>query len=259
MRPILFHAFGYQAASAPIFAGVAALFAYLYFSYRRSKLGLNEENFWLLMGTLAAGVFVGSIVFYAAFFGGGWSQNWEHWRRYHSIEGGASMGTFAGAIGALGIFARWKRVRFAPLADALGGAAAIGLFFMRIGCLLNGCDYGRPTTVPWAIVFTGPCAVPRDLRGTPLHPTQIYEGLAGLAIFLFIVAWLQPRVDKGRIKAGASLMAFVGLYGALRFWLDFTRGSDPGVITPLGLTATQWVCAAAVAATAAALARRRPA
>lgn len=257
MKPILFHLFGLQAASAPAFAGIAALAAYLYFAFRRRRLGLSDEDFWVLMGTLAIGVFAGSVLFYAVFYGGGWLRNWEHWRSSHGIAGGASMGTFAGAFGALAAFCRWRRVAFWPLADATAAAGALGLFFMRVGCLLYGCDYGRPTTMPWAIVFSGPCAVPKSLRGIPLHPTQIYEGLAGLVIFFFLAAFVQPKIDRGEWRHGDGAFSFLALYGAARFFLDFTRASDPGVWSPLGLNVTQWVCAVAALAAACSLRWRR--
>jgi len=257
MRPVLFRIFGLQAASAPAFAGVAALAAYLYFAYRKRRLALSDEDFWMLMGALAAGVFAGSVLFYAVFYGGGWTRNWAHWKLSHGIAGGASMGTFAGAFAALAAFSRWRRIPFWPLADATAAAGACGLFFMRVGCLLNGCDYGRPTSLRWGIVFSGPCAVPSDLRRIPLHPTQIYEGLAGIAIFFVLAAFIQPRIDRGELRQGDGLLAFLVLYGGARFWLDFTRASDPGVWTPFGLNVTQWTCAFAfVAATIAAVRRR---
>src|SRR4029434_7597125 len=71
-----------------------------------------------------------------------------------------------------------------PLGQAIG----------RIGCLMAGDDYGRPTSVPWAVVFTDPDAgrIGGAPLGVPLHPVQLYESLVCLALFLFLV-WLGAR------------------------------------------------------------------
>src|SRR5262245_2571009 len=74
--------------------------------------------------------------------------------------------------------------------DLFAPGIALGYMVGRLGCLAAGCCYGRPTTVPWAVTFTDPAAALNV--GTPLnqalHPTQLYESVAGLVIFLILVA-----------------------------------------------------------------------
>lgn len=241
MHPILLRAFGYQIASAPVFAGLAALLAFLYLRSRRASLALGDDDFWLLIAFLAAGTVAGSVGFYALAYGGGPAQNFAFWRDHEGIEGGSFVGALIGAVAAAFVFARARRQSFAPIADALGAAAPLGLVVMRWGCFLNGCCYGRPTSRFWGVIFDGPCAVPENLRGVPLHPTQLYESVGALLIFLIV-----DRV--ARKKPGLGLWTALGLYGALRFAVDFLRAGDPGVIAPLGFSIAQWLGAAMSAA-----------
>src|ERR1035437_4580454 len=167
MWPVLLRVGGFQLASAPVFAGLAALTAFLYFRSRRRALGLDDEEFWTLVGSLAFGVIAGSIGIYALFYGGGPAENLSFWRRSGEIAGGSFLGALAGAVAAVVLFCRLHRRPVAPVADVLGAAAPLGLVVMRIGCLLNGCCHGRPTGGLWGVEFTRVCAVPVNLRGVP--------------------------------------------------------------------------------------------
>lgn len=257
MRPILLELFGRDVASAPVFAGLAALLAALYFERRRADLDLSEDDFWLLMLLLMAGVFAGGVGFYFLVYGGGWSGNAAFWRRNGTIGGGSFLGVFVGAAAGAAAFCRLRRRSFPAVADVLAAAAPLGLAVMRVGCLLNGCCYGRPTRLPWGIVFSGPCAVRPDLRGIPLHPTQLYEAAGDLAIFAFLDLVVRPRRRDGRLRPGDGLAVFIGLYGLLRFVNDFFRAGDPGIVSPLGLSVAQWASAAGMLWAAVHFARKR--
>ena len=103
------------------------------------------------------------------------------------------------------IYAWRKRLPVAVLADALAPSVALGLAIGRIGCFLNGCCHGRATTVPWAVASPHP---PHAL----IHPTQLYETVAGAALCgaLLLIDRCQPR--RGLIAA----LFCIG-YGAWRF------------------------------------------
>lgn len=138
-------------------------------------------------------------------------------------EGGLS---FHGAVLGMGIacivFARRYRVPFWTVADtfALGGTQ--GLFFGRLGNFINGELYGRPTNVPWAMVF------PADRLHLPRHPSQLYEAF-GEGLLLFGILWLLERraVKQGWYRPGLLSGAFLIGYGVIRFLLEFTRQPDP--------------------------------
>lgn len=112
--------------------------------------------------------------------------------------------------------------------DLFAPGIALGYMVGRLGCLLAGCCYGRPTEVAWAITFTDPAAALNV--GTPLgvalHPTQLYEALAGLVILVTLLA----TEGRGRQFAGRTFWQFVLLYSVLRFGIEFFRGDERGVV-----------------------------
>jgi len=99
--------------------------------------------------------------------------------------------------------------------------AGLGLAIHRaFGCFLNGCCYGRETTVPWGVQF------PLEHPGTKwygltahLHPTQLYEALNGLSIF-FILLWFRKRKRSEGEVTGWLLM----IYAVNRYFIEFFRG-----------------------------------
>ncbi len=112
--------------------------------------------------------------------------------------------------------------------DMFAPGIALGYMVGRLGCLMAGCCYGRPTDVPWAITFTNPAAnlnVGTPLN-VPLHPTQIYESAAGLVILAVLL--LVER--RGRAFAGRTFWLFVLLYSISRFIIEFYRGDDRGIV-----------------------------
>ena len=97
-------------------------------------------------------------------------------------------GGLIGAIVAGSIYIRWKKLPFWKTADVLAPSIALGSVFGRAGCLLNGCCYGRPTNLPWGIRFPAN----HSTGGVPVHPTEIYDALLNLALYIFL-AWLFRR------------------------------------------------------------------
>jgi phosphatidylglycerol:prolipoprotein diacylglycerol transferase len=100
----------------------------------------------------------------------------------------------------------------------------VGIGFGRLGNFINGELFGKPSSVPWAMVFPQGGPMPR-------HPSQLYEAfLEGLV--LFVVLWLY----KGRKKRDGDVFAlFLMLYGAFRFFCEFFREPDVQVGYILGL------------------------
>src|SRR5690606_37330290 len=112
--------------------------------------------------------------------------------------------------------------------DLFARGIALGYMVGRLGCLMAGCCYGRPTQVAWAITFTDPAAalnVGTPLN-VPLHPTQLYESMAGFAILLILLA-IERR---GRQYPGRTFWQFVLLYAISRFIIEFFRGDDRGMV-----------------------------
>src|SRR5712672_2851599 len=133
--------------------------------------------------------------------------------------GFAWFGGFVAGIAALLIIARRNRVNMLTMLDIASSAAAIGYAVGRIGCLISGDgDYGIPTNLPWGMAF------PNGLVPTtvPVHPTPIYEFLAGVLIYWYI--WRRgTRSIQHPLAAGVITGEFLILSGIERFLVEFIR------------------------------------
>jgi phosphatidylglycerol:prolipoprotein diacylglycerol transferase len=152
-----------------------------------------------------------------------------------------SAGVFyGGLIAAIGV-AFWYIARhglpFWTTCDVFAPAIALGHVTGRLGCMAAGCCYGRPTDVPWAVVFTNPLAAANvgTPLGIPLHPTQIYEAGAELLILGLLLA----TERRGRPFPGRTFWAYMLLYAVSRFVIEFYRGDPRGEL--LGVSTSQFI------------------
>ncbi|MEO7827559.1 MAG: prolipoprotein diacylglyceryl transferase [Allosphingosinicella sp.] len=148
-------------------------------------------------------------------------------------DGGMSF--HGGVIGtSLGILwmARKHKLDWLRGHDYIACCVPFGLFFGRLANFVNGELWGRPTDVPWAIIFPTGGEVPR-------HPSQLYEaGLEG--ILLFAILWFLFWKTDARYHPGKLVGAFLVVYGLSRFSLEFVRQPDQGLEhLPWGLTMGQ--------------------
>lgn len=133
------------------------------------------------------------------------------------LRGGLAW--FGGLIGATlltYVVAKRKNLSIPLVADGIAPAVAIGHVFGRIGCLLNGDDYGIATTLPWAMSFPNGAPPTTQL----VHPTQIYEATLHLGIFIFILA------IRNKVKVGNLFLIFLVLAGTERFFIEFIRTNE---------------------------------
>lgn len=130
-------------------------------------------------------------------------------------RGGMSwFGGFAGGLLAGIIVIRLKGLRLIPVLAAATPGLAIGHAIGRVGCLLVGDDYGRPTDLPWGIAF------PEGLPPTdvPVHPTMMYE-----AILLVPLAWVLIRMRRRDTPPATVLGFYLAAAGTIRFVIEFLR------------------------------------
>jgi phosphatidylglycerol:prolipoprotein diacylglycerol transferase len=123
-------------------------------------------------------------------------------------------------------------VSFFTLSDFVAPLIPLGLAAGRLGNFINGELWGRPSTLPWAMVF------PQSGDGIPRHPSQLYEmGLEGLTLFA-LLWWFS---SKPRPVGQVSAMFLIG-YGVARFTVEFTREPDNflGLLAG-GLSMGQWL------------------
>jgi phosphatidylglycerol:prolipoprotein diacylglycerol transferase len=149
-----------------------------------------------------------------------------------------SAGVFYGGLilaVAVGFWFMWKHgLPLWRTADLFAPGIALGHVIGRMGCFFAGCCYGRPTDLPWAVTFTSPLAA--EIVGTPLHvplhPTQLYESFAELAILLGLLAFEK----RGRAFPGRTFWAYMLVYGITRFVIEGFRGDPRGVVFGLWST-----------------------
>ena len=156
-------------------------------------------------------------------------------------SGGVFYGGLIGAILAGYFLMRRYKLPWWKTADACAPGIALGNFFGRQGCFAAGCCWGKPTTLPWGVKFT---ELGHEITGVPLdvhlHPTQLYESFAMLAVFFFLL-WLH----KHRRFSGQAILFYALLYSIIRFAIEFLR-DDPrgdvlGLTTLTGLSTSQLI------------------
>lgn len=227
LGPITIHWYGVMVV-AGILAGV----------WTAGRRGLREnlppELFYDLIPWLIGGVIVGARTLYVAtywresFAGAPWWHVFAFWHGGLVFHGG-----LVGASVAAVLFARRRQVPLWKLADTLAPSIALGHVLGRFGCFLNGCCYGRPTDLPWAVHFPAD----HDTRGFGVHPTQLYEALLDFALYLGL-AWLYRR----KRFDGQVFAAYLIAYAGLRSFVELFRG-DYTRLTAGWITPAHWVSA----------------
>ena len=133
------------------------------------------------------------------------------------VSGYASVGGLVGIFCALAIVSRLKKTDFQVLLDIVCPALILGHGVGRIGCFLNGCDYGTACSLPWAVSFSE--------RVVNVHPTQLYDTL--FMVLLFVFLWKIRTVPR---PAGfLSAVGFV-ILGVQRFLIEFIRDTTPSFV-----------------------------
>jgi phosphatidylglycerol---prolipoprotein diacylglyceryl transferase len=174
----------------------------------------------------ALGVIVGGRLGYILFYNfGAFIDNplilFKIWQGGMSFHGGM-LGVFV----AMWWFAKKQNCTMMQLTDIIAPLAPIGLGAGRLGNFINSELWGRPTDVPWAMVFPTGGSLAR-------HPSQLYEAfLEGLV--LFVILWIYT--SKPRPTMAATGLAVL-LYGCFRFFVEFFRMPD----AHLGYLALDWV------------------
>jgi phosphatidylglycerol:prolipoprotein diacylglycerol transferase len=118
--------------------------------------------------------------------------------------------------------------------DLVAMSIPIPWIFTKVGCLFNGCCYGKESSLPWAITFpTRARGAPPDI---PLHPTQIYEILVVVCVLIIF-----KKLNYKRWR-GAMLLWFLALYGTGRAATEFFRGDSEHHLLIGPFTLSQLIC-----------------
>jgi len=169
---------------------------------------------WVTLGIILGGR-VGYVLFYNFdFFIAHPLEMLEVWKGGMSFHGG-----FLGCVLAVVLFGLKRKISILSLGDITCAVAPIGLFFGRLDNFVNSELWGRPTDVPWAMVFPSPEAGP-----WPRHPSQLYEAaLEGLVLFCVLAVLVRAGALK---RPGLILGAFAIGYAVARSVCELFREPD---------------------------------
>jgi len=201
-------------------------------SRRCLLVGLDPERIldlgpWLILGAVAGARTLYVVTFWREEFAGqpfgAVFMVWHGGLVYYGGLVGASLSFI--------LYTRLKKAALWRIADVLTPSIALGQAFGRLGCLLNGCCYGRACDLPWAIRFPADNA---DHAPTyPVHPTEIYESVLNLGLY-GLLAWLFRRKNFD----GQVFAVYLTGYAVVRSFVELFRGDYPpgqyvgGLLTP---------------------------
>ncbi len=223
-------------------AGLMAGLASWSFVGRKEGRSLNFSSdllFWIVIAAI-----LGARLAYIA-------SEWDYFLDNPSLlyrldQGGLIYyGGLIAATIAVYLFAKVKKEPVLALYDFVATSLPLGHAFGRIGCFLNGCCHGSPTSG-----WTGVCypsgsfawtkhlserLIPSDAQASlAVHPVQLYEAALGFCVYGFLMI-----VHRKRKRPGVTTAAYLTAYAIIRFNIEFFRGDERAMI--MGLTVAQTV------------------
>lgn len=252
MRPILFYLpFGLPLYAYGLMLTVSVIAGRLLAVRLAARNGMNAR----LADRCAVWTFVGAIVGARLLYV---VTNLEQFDSVLDVvawwKGGVvAYGGFLGGLAAAIAFCARHDLRILAWADCVAPSLCLGLALTRVGCFLAGCDFGRDWNGPWAVRF--PAGSPASLQqarlgllpsgalqSLPVHPTQVYESLAGVLLLILVLI-----VRRRQHVSGQALAAFAVGYGVLRYAIEIVRAdADRGAIGPW--STSQFIALATIAA-----------
>ncbi len=141
------------------------------------------------------------------------------------IAGLVLLGGVVAAAATL-VFMTWlKDVSVLKILDVFAPSLALGIAIGRIGCYFNGCCFGVPTDLPWAVIFPQSCPAGSIFPHDAIHPTQIYAVIYGTILY-FTMLWAEKKFKTGD---GFTFGIFMIGYGILRFSNETLRWHESGL------------------------------
>jgi len=147
-------------------------------------------------------------------------QDFEHIKQIAGAGGLTIWGAILGATLGIWIYSRFTNFRYGYFMDMLAPGVLLAQVIGRVGCTINGCCYGKATSLPWGVVYTNPDSYAP--LGIAVHPTQPYEIIFLLIVF-GVLFWLRKRFQP----EGSLFLIYLSMYSIWRLGLGFLRdGTD---------------------------------
>jgi phosphatidylglycerol---prolipoprotein diacylglyceryl transferase len=233
MFPVLFQVGGFSLHSYGLFIAAGFLLGIGLAAREAGQKGIPVEKILDISFYILFSAILGSRLLFVIFNYPHYLQHpldfFKVWEGGLVFYGGLILSTLTG------IWAAHKQqLPFWETADLFAPSIAVGQIFGRLGCFAAGCCFGKPTNRFWGVTFTHPDSLAPT--GIALHPTQLYEVLA--ALIIFVILWL----IKDRQKFSGSLfLIYLFLYGLGRLILEFFRGDHRGTLLGGNWSDTQYI------------------
>lgn len=234
MRPVLFYIFQWPIHSYGFMLAIAFLVAIIGVGKAAKKLEIRFDTIidlatWVLIGAIVGARLAYVITEYHYFITAPWYAVFKVNSGGLAFHGGL-IGGFLMGYG----FVKKQKIYPWKLADLVAPYIALGYSMVRIGCFLNGCCYGKISSLPWSLH----CAS-NDLALR--HPTQLYSMIGSFILFIILLLFRNHRQFSGFL-----FLLYVGLYSMMRFVVEIFRES-PMVFPWLSLAQLVCVILAALA------------
>ena len=226
MHPILFKLAGYEIRSYTFFtitALLVVLFGTYFFAIRRN---FEKTNITLILVIMTMSAFIGARLLHLI-------TNWslyekQPWRLYSfDLIGFAIYGGILGAVVSGIVLSRILKFNLWRLGDTAIPFVGLGIVTMRIGCYLNGCCFGKETSLPWGVTFpffsyAHSYQISRDIENiwsvSPVHPTQLYE-----LTYTLIGTIIAFAIIRKKLSDGIAILGFGFLYTSFRLFNYYFR------------------------------------
>lgn len=232
LGPLTLHTYG-------LLLAVAFLVGIWWSSRLAQKEGIHPDTIWNLGLIVIASSLVGAKLLLVIVEFNYYKRNPAEIFSLDTLRsGGVFLGGLIVALAATTFYFHKKKLPGWKFADLMAPGIALGHSIGRVGCFMAGCCYGKACSLPWAVTFTSEYAhanvgVPLNVA---LHPTQLYESLTELLIFIGLM-----RARRGKKFDGQIILLYLMAYSAARFFLEFLRGGDDGHVFGGLLTTSQFI------------------
>lgn len=202
-----------------------------YIYYRLHFYGISPQKILWFGIIVSISAYIGSKLFFIAY---NYPQIKKGELRISLRRGAVYYGALIFSIVSGWIYLVYYQLPVGLIGDYAAQALAFGMFLGRIGCFLNGCCFGKPSKLPWAVKYPEDSLPAKVFGTTRVHPSQLYESFANLALVLFLF-----YLEKVRPFEGFVFLSYLFLSAFIRFMVDFTRYYEHYKIKLLSIN--QWI------------------
>jgi phosphatidylglycerol---prolipoprotein diacylglyceryl transferase len=232
--------FTYLVPNYAIMLSLGALAGTLWAARRARRMGLDPDvvyglALWGFPAALLGGRLM-SLLYASEAYGGSILAFFDP-----LIGDSVAYGGFIAGTATVIVYLFYRRVEIWRYLDCAVPGVGLGTFFTRLGCFLDGDDFGSVTSSPLAVSFpAGSFAYlahvdmgllsPSSPHSLPVHPVQLYLAVNGLILAAAAAYWSR----RGNAAAGEAFSLYWLLYSVTRFGIEFLRGDlSRGFLGPL--------------------------